>query len=578
MQHTRFPCCLLLILGCAGALVSSQTPLRDQPSRTVEKAGTGVIRGRVVVAGSGTALPRMNVFVYPIYPTVGDASGSPRIVRPLSGTSDDSGLFEIRGLPPGQYTLHVQVPPERPQFISTTYGARGELGRGTRIDVGDDKIVDNIVVEVQRAAVIAGRVVNEFGEPVANVRVVALEVQPGGEPSMMGPSRETDDLGRFRVFGLHPGEYLVNASPTTYEMSGPLAENNQLAYVAAFYPSALTPDEAQRLALEAGQEIADLEITVRRARTYKVSGVVLDSQGGIALRNAQINHSRDASSWSGGMANPDGTFTISGLSPGEHKFVASIGEFGGGGEDVEPEVSRPVTVQVEHDIDDLVLQTRRGARVNGRVVIERGGDSPPNGLEIFVVQPDHSSAGVWVPGASRSATVRANGTFLLRRVFGEVILRVNGVPADRLKSVTYKATDITDAPTEFADVPEPRDLTVVLSDKGAEIRGTVSDEKGLPSEDGVVMLFAADRKRWVSWARSTRQVTLGRSGRFSIKLLRPDKYLIVALDPQERSLLTGGSDVRNFERLAAVATAIEILENDSREIALTIARLPASAR
>ena len=58
------------------------------------------------------------------------------------------------------------------------------------------------------AGMISGRIVDQFGEPVANAKVRA--VPPGARPSVDDPAL-TDDTGRYVIGGLARGLYLVTA-------------------------------------------------------------------------------------------------------------------------------------------------------------------------------------------------------------------------------------------------------------------------------------------------------------------------------------------------------------------------------
>ena len=99
---------------------------------------------------------------------------------------------------------------------------------------------------------------------------------------------------------------------------------------------------------------------------------------------------------------------------------------------------------------------------------------------------------------------------------------------------------------------------------------SASAERG----DGIIR----GRVRWASWAQATRETQPNRSGKFRHEGLRPGKYFIVALTPDERLLLNPGSGRTHFERLASIATPVEVTENEVREVALTLAQLPGPDR
>ena len=62
---------------------------------------------------------------------------------------------------------------------------------------------------------ITGRVVDEFGEPVADAQVAPMRsANQGGRRRMMpsGRASMTNDIGEFRIFGLPPGQYVISAT------------------------------------------------------------------------------------------------------------------------------------------------------------------------------------------------------------------------------------------------------------------------------------------------------------------------------------------------------------------------------
>jgi protocatechuate 3,4-dioxygenase beta subunit len=515
---------------------------------------------------------------------VADIRVHARLVQVLAGPSGDapfgaiavsdaSGAFELQKLRPGRYSLRAEVPRERARFLSTTYGARRERDLGTLVEVREGTVTRDVVIRLAMAAVINGRVVNETGEPVAYARVTAWLFKPGmTEPRPEFPGHETDDQGRFRLFGLAPGEYVVRAEAEGGFFSGSDATRTS-RYLPAFFPSALRPDEAQRILATAEEEVHNVEIVLRRGRTYRISGVVLAAGGGGRRSTVMYDHRENGNGF-GTPSGEDGSFSASGLLPGEYTIEAFTEETGD--PQVEPERSNPLSLEVQADIDGVTLQMRRGVRVQGRVVFEADPPPPLRDLEVIAVRPDARGGRGGRP--TPPAPVRADGTFVLARVFGPSVLRLIGHTRTRLKSVTFKGNDITDVPTEFSEVRDPNDIVITHSDTGAQIVGTVSDSQGKAINEGYVLIFSADRKRWTSWAVTTGDVQLNRSGKFRHEGLRADKYLVAALNPDDRALLVGGSDRKNFERLAAIAVPVEVTENEVREVSLTLARLPGSVQ
>src|SRR5207249_3132056 len=129
-------------------------------------------------------------------------------------------------------------------------------------------------------SVIRGRVVDEFGEPVAMARVQVMRYQAfQGLRRLMpvGIGDQTDDTGAYRLYGLSPGDYYVSAVLRGGGMMGPDAEDTN--YAPTYYPGTGNVAEAQRVTIALGQEHPNISFSLLPTRTVKVTGTVVDSQG-----------------------------------------------------------------------------------------------------------------------------------------------------------------------------------------------------------------------------------------------------------------------------------------------------------
>ena len=95
VADTPPPFIILLGLLLVGTVVTAQVPARDKPS--TPRAGTGVIRGRVVRADTGEPLRRVQVRVDEW--STGDRSG------PAATMTDAEGRYELTQLPAGRYQV-----------------------------------------------------------------------------------------------------------------------------------------------------------------------------------------------------------------------------------------------------------------------------------------------------------------------------------------------------------------------------------------------------------------------------------------------------------------------------------------
>ena len=127
--------------------------------------------------------------------------------------------------------------------------------------------------------VIAGRILDEFGDPMTGAQIVPMRYMfINGERRMqrLGGGGATNDLGEYRIHGLSPGRYFVSVSFSSYRSGD---RNDQVAYAPTYYAGTGNVAEAQRLTIAAGQTIPAINMTLLPVVAVRVSGVALDGVG-----------------------------------------------------------------------------------------------------------------------------------------------------------------------------------------------------------------------------------------------------------------------------------------------------------
>src|SRR5262245_35724888 len=202
------------LLALAAGLAAQQQPQSQQPrgpqrpqqpSRDTAAlpqdpvpTPTGRLTGRVVAADSGRPVKRARVFV-----NAAELPGGRGVL------TDESGAFDITELPAGRYTVSVS----KSGFVSLSYGQRRPLQAGTPLQLGDGQQLKGVDFQLPRGSVIGGHIMDEDGEPMAGVmvRVMRYQYLQGDRRLTPAGAGQTDDRGTYRVWGLMPGDYYVNA-------------------------------------------------------------------------------------------------------------------------------------------------------------------------------------------------------------------------------------------------------------------------------------------------------------------------------------------------------------------------------
>jgi|SRR6266478_8055492 len=141
----------------------------------------------------------------------------------VSVVTDVSGRFELRGIDPWRYRLKVS----RTDFVTHEYGQRTPNDPGAEIRLSPGQSVRDLLFRPTPWGVIAGRVLDEEGEPLPWAQVSALrEVHSSGKrklsPEALVP---TNDLGvsplwpQTRPILCQRHELLVSITPADSRVS-----------------------------------------------------------------------------------------------------------------------------------------------------------------------------------------------------------------------------------------------------------------------------------------------------------------------------------------------------------------------
>ena len=179
------------------ALPAWPEPIRDAPGARIEPRPARSLSGRVLdaerrpVGGARIALVEIRESGVGTNASVG--RWSTEVDR-----TDEEGRFVLNEIDPGLgpgpwHHLEVRAPGFRTAEIS-------------RLQIPEDGEAAPLEVVLDRGAVLEGRVLDGDGQPVLQAMVDVIAPDSYRLP---GPFLWTDDLGRYRIEGLGPGEYRV---------------------------------------------------------------------------------------------------------------------------------------------------------------------------------------------------------------------------------------------------------------------------------------------------------------------------------------------------------------------------------
>lgn len=122
------------------------------------KTGTARLRGRVLSSESGGPVRRAQVRI------------SGQDIGSKSAMTDAEGRYEFRDLPAGRFNLSAT----KAGFVTVQYGQTRPFESGKPIDLTDGQLLDKADFSMPRGSAISGRLVDEFGDPIADAMVSAM--------------------------------------------------------------------------------------------------------------------------------------------------------------------------------------------------------------------------------------------------------------------------------------------------------------------------------------------------------------------------------------------------------------------
>jgi len=551
MGMLRFGFVLSLFAGCVWAQ-PGMGPRRGGPGAQQQfEEGTAKVEGTVTHRRTGEPVGRAMVYL-----TKSDGS------QGLSLMAGADGKFVFEKVARGVY----RVTAERRGFLRGEYGTRRYGQRGGLITLTDGQELKGADVKLDPQSVIAGQILDENGEPMPRVQVMAWKRLPAaGRQGGPAGNDATDDRGEFRIAGLGPGKYFLQATAFGREVG--LARNVRRAdggetdsYVSTYFPVTTEMASATPIELGVGQEFLGLSMQVKKARVFRVKGTI---QGGETpgLRVMAVPRGRVRGFVGPGMntsVSRDGRFELSGLAAGSYTVMAMRGGGPGG-----PGGTARAVVEVgSADVEGVQLVFGTALSVQGGVKVEGGGALESGNLRVYLVNDE-------VQFASPSARVNADGTFSIDGVMPDRY-RLATIYMGRgyyVKSATMGGQDVKGKVLDFTSGAAGR-IEVVLGNKPAAVSGTVSKaaQESLP---GMVVLVAegAEVEQMGSGPMPTNrwEVSVDQNGAFFMDNVPPGEYRVYAFEEFDANEMY---DPEYLKKVEGASEKVKLGEGESKTLSL----------
>ncbi len=446
-------------------------------------------------------------------------------------TTDAAGRFAIAGIEPGTYRLSA----ERSGFLAAQYGSRGPGKAGTPLVLTGGQKSGDLLLSLYPHSIISGRVLDEEGEPMptVDVHVSRLQYMQGHKQFARTGNAITNDLGEYRVFGLAPGRYYVNAvnrpNPNASDAAALAGEGE---YVSTYYPHTTDPAAAAPLDVTPGSQLGKIDVTLARVRTVSVKGRVINeatapppAAGTTASRpNLNVMLSPQNPLGTGGgnggaLVSPEGTFEFRNVVPGAYLLVA-LANFPG------KAYTARVPLQIgAANVERVAITIHAPVTVAGQVKVD--GDSTETLSRIRIgLQPFEVNANTFY-GQMPDVALNSDGTFLLPDVSAEHFrVYLNALPDGfYVKSMRAANVDVQAAGLDLgAGAPVP--LVIVLSPNAGQVSGTVLDPKTRKPVSAVTAVLVPQEKERRDRESFYKTTITDQAGHFTFKNLVPGDYKV----------------------------------------------------
>jgi hypothetical protein len=505
-------------------------------------------------------------------------------------TGGDGG-FRVEGVVPGRYRLFV----ERTGFLEVEKHHTRSDGRVLALTAGQE--MTDVLVRLQAAAVVDGRVTDEDGDPLPDAQVAVLRQTfvAGRTHWQQAGAERTNDLGEYRIAGLAAGNYYVSVSPPpdfksliAAASNAPVADthandarsndssangsntndaraNAATAYATTYYPGTQDLRQASAVQLHAGDDFP-VNFSLAPSPSVVVRGSIANLGAGasalVMLQSKDFNLTLN-----GAEIRTDGSFEIRDVAPGAYTVVATVSG-------ATPLMARQPLEVGSENVESLRLVPQAGGWVHGRLRVESKMaarlDPGQFVLALRSADGDDDVLGTLSLGEGFGTMTRVSGdgSFEWKNVPpGRYYIELAGDPGASadwfMKSIAAGGREATDM--GFSVGGGVAAVELVLSANGAMVDGVAVDAKGEPLANATVVAVPETRLR----ARTDRyrKTVSDQSGHFTLHGLPPGEYTLFAWESVDGEAYYNPEFLKGYE---GQGTVLRVSEGERKGVQLAV--------
>lgn len=515
---------------------------------------TGVVRE----LGSGQPVPGSKVSTVAAAGIPNGSVVENRGSRKTTATTDKEGRYVLSGLPAGRYSVTI--------FVNRRFISKQLTVLGTESSASLD-------FDVPAAAVIAGRVEDARGEPLAGalVSLFSKEYQSGVLRLVAKDRVTTNDAGDYEFHSVQPDHawFIVAEKEDRLKLAvSPVPRDvkaRQPALVPTWFPGSPEASGAAPVLIKEARRIEAIDIRMVQSPNLCAEGI-LESGGRPSALEFYIDEGGVSSSMHVvGHTAPDGRFRVCGLYPGVYQLSAA--HFSGF-QHVEPPSFGTVPVVIgKTDLSGIRLAAQQGVRVEGKAVFDAATpENTPSAAASIYLEPLSRYSFV---GEKPDQSFSVPGEFSFAGLLLDdyvVHVHCNG-DGLYVKDVTYAGSSVLREPLRSSRISPSGAFRVVCGTDAASVGVLVADKdgKGVPDISVLAVPADADTQSQLAGALVTSQTD--QDGQCALTGLAPGKYHVLATSSKVE--MTPEALTSIAQALQSKATEVELGARQHSAVTLT---------